>query len=70
MEFPNEEQAAQFKKPDWLGEEIGYKEFSNLRLSCMKKEEFRNKVSEEVLNHNKKIIEKLSILIKLDISNK
>ena len=30
--LPNEKEAKQFDKPDWLGEEIGYKELSNRKL--------------------------------------
>ena len=39
IEFPNEHIANTFKKPKWLGEEIGYKELSNWNLSNMTKEE-------------------------------
>lgn len=64
VEFPSEEEAEQFNKPDWLGEEIGYKELSNRKLAEMDQEQFRNKVSKELINHNKKIIEELKQLIK------
>ena len=37
IEFPNEEMAEQFDKPDWLGEELGYKELSNGKLAQMNK---------------------------------
>lgn len=56
IEFPNEEMAKTYQKPDWLGEELGYKELSNRKLSQMTKEEFRNKVSKEFIEQNKKII--------------
>lgn len=68
VEFPNEEEAIQFEKPDWLGEEIGYKEFSNRKLSHMDEKQFKSKVSEEFMNHNKIIIEELTQLIKLAVS--
>ena len=64
VEFPDEKQANLFHKPDWLGEEIGYKEFSNRKLAEMTQEEFKNKVSEEFMNHNQKIIEELNQLLK------
>lgn len=64
VEFPDEETAKQFNKPQWLEEEIGYKEFSNRRLSHMNEEQFKSKVSEELMKNNKKIIEELNQLIK------
>lgn len=63
IEFPNEEIAEQFDKPDWLGEELGYKEWSNGRLSQMDKEQFRMKVTEEFIEKNKSIIKRLKKLI-------
>ena len=60
VEFQNEEQAKNFKKPEWLGEEIGYKQFSNNKLSQMTEQEFKSKVSEEIMENNKKVIEKLN----------
>lgn len=59
IEFPNLEMANTFKKPNWLGEELGYKEFSNRRLAEMTKEEFLSKVTEEFMNTNKKVIEQI-----------
>ncbi len=59
VEFPNLEMANTFKKPNWLGEELGYKEFSNRRLAEMTKEEFLSKVTEEFMNTNKKVIEQI-----------
>lgn len=64
VEFPSEEEANGFDKPDWLGEEIGYKELSNRKLSEMSEKQFKSKVSEEFMNHNKTIIEELNQLIK------
>lgn len=63
VEFPNEEEAKQFEKPDWLGEEIGYKELSNRKLAEMTEEQFKSKVSEEFMKNNKIIIEELNKLI-------
>lgn len=62
VEFPDEKQANDFEQPDWLGEEIGYKEFSNRRLAEMSQEEFRSKVSSEFMENNRKIIEELNKL--------
>ncbi len=55
VEFPNEKDANQFNKPDWLGEEIGYKELSNRKLAEMTQEQFRSKVSEEFMRNNQKV---------------
>jgi len=63
VEFPNEEEANQFDKPDWLGKEIGYKELSNRKLAEMTKEQFKSKVPEKVIKNNLKIIEELKQLI-------
>ena len=56
IEFPNEDIANTFKKPKWLGEEIGYKELSNWNLSNMTKEEWMKKITKETLENNRKII--------------
>ena len=63
IEFPDEETAELFKKPDWLGEELGYKNFSNGKLSLMDREQFMDKVTDEFMENNKIIIEKLKKLI-------
>ena len=63
IEFPDEETAELFKQPDWLGEELGYKNFSNGRLSLMNREQFLDKVTDEFMQNNKIIIEKLKKLI-------
>ena len=63
VEFPNEEMAKTFKKPDWIGEELGYKQLSNGKLAQMNKEQFRSKVTEEFMEKNKNIIKKLKQLI-------
>ena len=60
VEFPNEEMANNFKKPKWIGEEIGYKEFSNGKLSEMSEQEFKSKVPKEIIEKNKEIIAKLT----------
>ncbi len=59
IEFENVEAAKSFKKPDWLGEELGYKELSNGKLSRMNRKEFESKVSKEFLDNNKKLIHQL-----------
>lgn len=64
VEFSSEEEANQFDKPDWLGEEIGYKELSNRKLAEMNQKQFKSKVSKEFIEHNKIIIEELNQLIK------
>ena len=63
IEFSSEEIAENFNKPDWLGKELGYKELSNGKLSQMNKEQFRSKVTNELIENNKIIIEKLKKLI-------
>lgn len=63
VEFPNEEMAKTFKKPNWLGEELGYKKLSNGKLAQMNKEQFRSKVTEEFIEKNKSLIKKLKKLI-------
>ena len=42
VEFPNEEEANQFNKPEWLGEELGYQELSNRKLARMDKKQFKS----------------------------
>ena len=59
VEFPNEELANNFQKPDWFGEELGYKTLSNRKLSQMTKEEWQEKVTKETIENNRKIIQKL-----------
>ena len=56
VEFPNEELANNFQKPDWFGEELGYKTLSNRKLSQMTKEEWQLKVTKEFIENNKIII--------------
>ena len=56
VEFPNEELANNFQKPDWFGEELGYKTLSNRKLSQMTKEELQLKVTKEFIENNKIII--------------
>lgn len=68
VEFPSEQKANQFKKTDWLGEELSYQELSNRKLAHMDEKQFKSKVSEEFINHNKDIIEELNQLIKLAVS--
>ena len=56
IEFPNEDIAKKFQKPEWLGEEMQYKELSNWKLSNMTKEEWMKKVTKEIIENNRKII--------------
>ena len=56
VEFPNEDIVNNFQKPEWLGEEMKYKEISNWKLSNMTKEEWMKKVTKESLENNRKII--------------
>ena len=70
VEFENENQAKQFIKPDWFGEEIGHNELSNRKLSKMTKEEFEKKVTKEQLIQNKKNIDELEIKIKESLNLK
>lgn len=56
IEFENEEQANNFIKPEWLGEELGYKELSNRKLAEMTREEWQAKVTKEFIENNRKII--------------
>lgn len=59
VEFPNEHMANSFEKPKWLGEEIGYAELSNWRLSNMTKEQWKTKLTKEILDNNRKILQNL-----------
>ena len=63
IEFPDEETAKLFEKPDWLGEELGYKTLSNGKLAQMNRQQFLDKVTDEFIENNKIIIEKLKKLI-------
>lgn len=59
VEFPTQEEAEQFHKPEWLGEELGYKELSNRKLAEMTKEEWQSKVGQERINQNQTLIAKI-----------
>ncbi len=59
IEFQSEEEANNFQKPNWLGEELGYKVLSNRKLAEMTKEEWKQKVTKEFIENNKKIIQQL-----------
>ena len=63
VEFENKTKAKEFEKPYWFGEEIGYKELSNRKLSKMTEEDWKNKVTKEFIENNKRIIEKLINII-------
>lgn len=56
VEFPNDDIANTFQKPEWLGKEIGYKELSNWNLARLTKEEWMKKVTKETLENNRQII--------------
>lgn len=59
VEFPTEKEASEFIKPDWIGEELGFKELSNGKLSMMSKEEFESIVTKDFMKNNKKVIKTL-----------
>ncbi len=59
IEFQNEEQANNFQKPDWLGEELGYKKLSNRKLAEMTKDEWQKEVTKEFIENNNIIIKQL-----------
>lgn len=59
VEFQNEEQANNFQKPDWLGEELGYKKLSNRKLAEMTKDEWQKEVTKEFIKNNNIIIKML-----------
>ena len=59
IEFQNEEQANYFQKPDWLGEELGYKKLSNRKLAEMTKDEWQKEVTKEFIENNNIIIKQL-----------
>lgn len=59
IEFQNEELATNFNKPDWLGEELGFKKLSNRKLAEMTKEEWKKEVTKEFIENNNIIINHL-----------
>lgn len=59
VEFSNEEEARNFQEPNWFGEELGHKELSNRKLSEMTREQWQEKVTKEMIENNKKIINQL-----------
>lgn len=61
IEFKNEEDAENFIKPEWLAEELSYKELSNWHLSKMETNEWQAKLSKEIIENNKKIIRNLNM---------
>lgn len=65
VEFSNENEAVEFLKPDWIGEELGYKELSNRKLAEMTKEDFIKKVAKEFMDNNKIVIKDLLGLSKM-----
>ena len=65
VEFSNENEAVEFLKPDWIGEELGDKELSNRKLAEMTKEDFIKKVAKEFMDNNKIVIKDLLGLSKM-----
>ena len=63
VEFPNREIAEKFEKPDWFGDELGFKMWSNRKLSMMSKKEFESMMSEETIKNNKDIVKNLNNVI-------
>lgn len=59
IEFPDEETAKNFQKPEWLGEELGYKKLSNRKLSEMTEDEWKSEVTKEFIENNQMIIHNL-----------
>ncbi len=59
IEFPNQKEANNFQKPDWLGEELGYKKLSNRKLAEMTKDEWQSEVTKEFIENNNIIIKQL-----------
>ena len=59
VEFQDEKQANNFQKPDWLGEELGYKKLSNRKLAEMTKDEWQKEVTKEFIENNNIIIKSL-----------
>lgn len=59
IEFPNKYEARKFRKPNWLGEELGYKELSNRKLSEMTQKQFRKRITRNIRKNNRKIIEEI-----------
>ncbi len=64
VEFPDQEAAKHFHQPEWLGEELGYKELSNRKLAEMTKEEWQSKVGPKRIKQNENLIVKLKEKIK------
>lgn len=55
VEFSNETELLNFCKPDWFGNELDKKCFSNANLSKMTKDDFINLVGNESIKNNIKI---------------
>lgn len=64
IEFPDIETAQHFNKPNWLGEELGYKELSNRKLAEMTKEEWQSKIGKKKIKQNQNLIAELKEKIK------
>lgn len=55
VEFPNESNMADFIKPNWFGNELSKKQFSNAKLSKMSRDEFLTLLDEKQLENNMNI---------------
>ena len=52
VEFESEEQMNNFKKPNWFGEELDKKYFSNANLAIMTRNQFINLLGKDKINSN------------------
>lgn len=65
VEFPNEEELKRFSKPNWFGENLDKKIFSNANLSKMSREQFLNSIDRESYKKNVCIRKEIEKLIKI-----
>ena len=64
VEFPNKEELKKFSKPNWFGENLDKKIFSNANLSKMTREQFLNMIDRESYEKNVCIRKEIEKLIK------
>lgn len=57
VEFSNKEEAEKFRKPNWFGEELGFGDLSNRKLSEMTPTQFHRRITRERRKENEKIIQ-------------
>ena len=50
IEFPSTDIASDYNIPDWIGEEIGYKDYSNRMLANMTREDLINSLTQSIFN--------------------